>query len=67
MKIRNICSIQGTAMEKRVFGNHIITTNADNAFWVAGYDKEKVYHIQGEYGLFQCSQHGHPKAYRDGA
>ena len=46
---------------------HIITTNADNAFWVAGYDKEKVYHIQGEYGLFQCSQHCHPKTYQDDA
>ena len=46
---------------------HIITTNADNAFWVAGYDKEKVYHIQGEYGLFQCSQHCHPETYSDDA
>ena len=43
---------------------HIITTNADNAFEVAGFDMEKVFHIQGEYGLLQCSQHCHPQTYR---
>ena len=43
---------------------YIITTNADNAFEVAGFDMEKVFHIQGEYGLLQCSQHCHPQTYR---
>ena len=43
---------------------HIITTNADNAFEVAGFDMDKVFHIQGEYGLLQCSQHCHPQTYR---
>ncbi|QTJ40838.1 NAD-dependent deacetylase [Dolosigranulum pigrum] len=43
---------------------HIITTNADNAFWVADYDPEKVFHIQGEYGLMQCSQFCHAQTYR---
>lgn len=47
---------------------HIITTNADNAFDVAGYDMDKVFHIQGEYGLWQCSRHCHDQTYReDGA
>ncbi|HEM3576650.1 TPA: NAD-dependent deacetylase [Streptococcus suis] len=46
---------------------HIITTNADNAFWVADYDRNKVFHIQGEYGLWQCSRHCHDQTYRDDA
>lgn len=44
---------------------HIITTNADNAFQVADYDHNKVFHIQGEYGLWQCSQFCHQQTYRD--
>lgn len=46
---------------------HIITTNADNAFVVAGYDMDKVFHIQGEYGLWQCSRFCHQQTYRDDA
>ncbi|MGY3724451.1 NAD-dependent protein deacetylase, SIR2 family [Granulicatella balaenopterae] len=46
---------------------HIITTNADNAFLVSGYDLEKVFHIQGEYGLMQCSKHCHQQTYHDEA
>lgn len=46
---------------------HIITTNADNAFDVANYDMEKVFHIQGEYGLWQCSKHCHQQTYRNDA
>lgn len=44
---------------------HIITTNADNAFDVADYNAEKVFHIQGEYGLWQCSAHCHQQTYSD--
>ncbi|EHI69341.1 SIR2 family NAD-dependent protein deacylase [Streptococcus ictaluri] len=44
---------------------HIITTNADNAFWAAHYDPEKIFHIQGEYGLWQCSQHCHQQTYKN--
>lgn len=44
---------------------HIITTNADNAFAVTDYNLEKVFHIQGEYGLWQCSQHCHQQTYRN--
>lgn len=44
---------------------HIITTNADNAFAVAGYDLDRLFHIQGEYGLMQCSRHCHAQTYRD--
>lgn len=46
---------------------HIITTNADNAFYAAGYDMDKVFRIQGEYGLWQCSEHCHQQTYHDEA
>src|SRR5699024_9265239 len=45
--------------------HHIITTNADNAFDIAEYDMGKVFHIQGKYILWQCSQHCHAQTYRD--
>ncbi len=44
---------------------HVITTNADNAFYVADFDMEKVFHIQGEYGLLQCSERCHQETYQD--
>ena len=47
--------------------HHIITTNADNAFAIAGYDSNNVFHIQGEYALWQCSNHCHQQTYRDDA
>ncbi|SFD41197.1 NAD-dependent protein deacetylase, SIR2 family [Lentibacillus persicus] len=46
---------------------HIITTNADNAFYAATFDMEKVFRIQGEYGLWQCSRHCHQQTYHDEA
>ncbi|MBP1969956.1 NAD-dependent SIR2 family protein deacetylase [Virgibacillus natechei] len=46
---------------------HIITTNADNAFYAAEFDMDKVFRIQGEYGLWQCSEHCHQQTYHDEA
>lgn len=46
---------------------HIITTNADNAFYAAEYDMDKVFRIQGEYGLLQCTEHCHQQTYRNEA
>lgn len=46
---------------------HIITTNADNAFYAAEFDMDKVFRIQGEYGLWQCSKHCHQQTYHDEA
>lgn len=46
---------------------HIITTNADNAFYAADYDMNKVFRIQGEYGLMQCTNHCHQQTYQDEA
>ncbi len=46
---------------------HIITTNADNAFYAAEYDMDKVFRIQGEYGLWNCSKHCHQETYQNEA
>ncbi|AMB98547.1 deacetylase SIR2 [Aerococcus urinaehominis] len=43
---------------------HVITTNADNAFEKADYPENKVFHIQGKYCLWQCSNHCHNQTYR---
>jgi len=45
--------------------HHVITTNADNAFYAAEFDMKKVFRIQGEYGLWQCSNHCHQQTYHD--
>lgn len=44
---------------------YIITTNADNAFEIADYNMDKVFHIQGKYNLMQCSKGCHNKRYRN--
>ncbi|MBR7553138.1 NAD-dependent deacetylase [Allobacillus sp. GCM10007491] len=46
---------------------HVITTNADNAFYAAEYDMDKVFRIQGEYGLWQCTEHCHQQTYQNEA
>ncbi|MFI3174424.1 MAG: Sir2 silent information regulator family NAD-dependent deacetylase [Bacillota bacterium] len=33
----------------------VVTTNADHAFIRSGFDKDKIFYTQGDYGLFQCS------------
>lgn len=42
---------------------HIITTNADSAFYQSHYDMQKVFRCQGEYGLMQCANQCHEQAY----
>lgn len=44
---------------------HVITTNADNAFYAAGYNMDKVLYYQGEYVRMQCSKFCHDQTYRD--
>ena len=34
----------------------IITTNVDHRFQTSGFDKERLFYTQGDYGLFQCSE-----------
>lgn len=33
----------------------VLTTNVDHQFQKAGFDKERLFYTQGDYGLFQCS------------
>lgn len=41
----------------------VITTNVDHQFQIAGFDKQKLFYTQGDYGLFQCSVPCHNKTY----
>ena len=46
---------------------HIITSNADNAFEISGFDKDRVFDVQGKYNLLQCSKGCHPKRWNNEA
>lgn len=41
----------------------VITTNVDHQFQKAGFDKDKLFYTQGDYGLWQCSQPCHKRTY----
>lgn len=41
----------------------VITTNVDHQFQLAGFNKERLFYMQGDYGLFQCSVPCHQKTY----
>lgn len=41
----------------------VITTNVDHCFQRAGFDKNRLFYTQGDYGLFQCSIPCHDKTY----
>lgn len=41
----------------------VITTNVDHCFQKAGFDKQRLFYTQGDYGLFQCSTPCHDKTY----
>jgi len=41
----------------------VITTNVDHCFQKAGFDKNRLFYTQGDYGLFQCSEPCHQKTY----
>lgn len=41
----------------------VITTNVDHQFQLAGFDKNRMFYTQGDYGLFQCSTPCHNKTY----
>lgn len=43
----------------------IITTNVDHCFQKAGFDKERLFYTQGDYGLFQCSEPCTPVTYEN--
>ncbi len=41
----------------------VLTTNVDHCFQKAGFDKERLFYTQGDYGLLQCSVPCHRKTY----
>ena len=41
----------------------VLTTNVDHCFQKAGFDKNKMFYTQGDYGLFQCSKPCHHETY----
>ena len=41
----------------------VLTTNVDHCFQKAGFDKQRLFYTQGDYGLFQCSEPCHRETY----
>ena len=41
----------------------VLTTNVDHCFQKAGFDKQRLFYTQGDYGLFQCSEPCHQNTY----
>lgn len=41
----------------------VVTTNVDHCFQRAGFDKQRLFYTQGDYGLWQCSLPCHQKTY----
>ncbi len=46
--------------EKNYF---VLTTNVDHQFQLAGFDAERLFYTQGDYGLWQCSKPCHDRLY----
>jgi len=43
----------------------IVTTNADALFQKSGFNQERIFMVQGNYGKFQCSRACHDKLYEN--
>ena len=41
----------------------VLTTNVDHCFQRSGFDKNRIFYTQGDFGLFQCSLPCHQKTY----
>lgn len=41
----------------------VLTTNVDHCFQKAGFEKQRLFYTQGDYGLWQCSKPCHNKTY----
>ena len=60
---------EGTNLYKKIFelvkGKEyfVITTNVDDQFYKTGFDKDKIFRVQGSYALNQCSKGCHDKLY----
>lgn len=43
----------------------VITTNVDHQFQLAGFDDDRIFATQGDYGLFQCKRACHKRLYEN--
>ena len=41
----------------------VLTTNVDHQFQLAGFDKARLFYMQGDYGIWQCSKPCHQRTY----
>lgn len=41
----------------------VLTTNVDHQFWMAGFEPDRIFATQGDYGKFQCRKACHNKLY----
>ncbi len=41
----------------------VLTTNVEHQFWINGFDDERIFATQGDYGLMQCEKGCHDKLY----
>ncbi|MFR1516306.1 MAG: SIR2 family NAD-dependent protein deacylase [Evtepia gabavorous] len=41
----------------------VLTTNVDHCFQKTGFDKQRLFYTQGDYGLWQCSKPCHNRTY----
>ncbi len=41
----------------------VLTTNVNHCFQKVGFAKNRIFYIQGDYGLFQCSEPCHKETY----
>lgn len=41
----------------------VLTTNVDHQFRLAGFDKARLFYMQGDYGLWQCAKPCHQRTY----
>ncbi len=41
----------------------VLTTNVDHCFQKAGFDKQRLFYTQGDYGLWQCGEPCHDRTY----
>ena len=41
----------------------VLTTNVESQFWINGFEDERIFATQGDYGLLQCSKACHDKLY----
>ena len=41
----------------------VLTTNVEHQFWINGFDDERIFATQGDYGFLQCEKACHDKLY----